>query len=61
MVAAITPTDQKIISGTVNKDKATLNVTGMLEKKKHYGKIELQKEGGIWKITKEDWAGSSKK
>jgi hypothetical protein len=55
MVAAMTPTGQKIVSGSMSGNKATLNVTGMLEGKKQYGTIDLQKRGGVWKITKEDW------
>ena len=61
MAAAMTPTDQKIISGSINKNTATLNVTGVLDKKKQYGAIELQKKGGVWKITKEAWSESPKK
>lgn len=61
MMSAMTPSDQKIVSGSINGNTATLNVTGMLEKKKQYGTIELQKKGGVWKITKEDWSESPKK
>ncbi len=61
MVAAMTPTNQKIVSGTMNKDRAALRVTGMLEGKKQYGKIEMQKRGGVWKITKEEWSETEKK
>ncbi|MBI5100694.1 MAG: hypothetical protein HZB33_02475 [Nitrospirae bacterium] len=61
MVAAITPTDQKIVSGTMNSDKAILKVTGKLEGKKQYGTIEMQKKGGVWKIKKEDWSETEKK
>ncbi len=58
MAAALTPTDQKIVSGTVSGNTAQLKVTGMLEKKKQYGSITMQKKGGVWKITKEDWKES---
>jgi hypothetical protein len=61
MMAAMTPTDQKIVSGTMDKDTAVLKVTGKLEGKKQYGTIEMQKKGGVWKITKEDWSESEKK
>jgi len=61
MVAAITPTDQKILSGTMDKDTAVLKVTGKMEGKKQYGTIEMKKKGGVWKITKEDWSEKEKK
>ena len=61
MMSAMTPSDQKIVSGSLSGNTATLNVTGILEKKKHYGTIELQRKGGVWKITKEDWSLSPRK
>ena len=61
MMADMTPTDQKIMSGTINKDTAVLKVTGKLEGKKQYGTIEMKKKGGVWKITKEDWSETEKK
>jgi len=60
MAAAMTPTDQKIVSGTINKNTAVLKVTGKLEGKKQYGTIAMQKKGGAWKITKEDWSEKEK-
>ncbi len=56
MMSAMTPTNQKIVSGTMDKDTAALKVIGKLEGKKQYGTIELQKKGGVWKITKEEWS-----
>ncbi len=61
MAAAMTPTDQKIMSGTINKDTAVLKVTGKLEGKKQYGTISMQKKGGVWKIKKEEWSETEKK
>ena len=61
MMAGMTPTDQKIMSGTMNKDTAVLKVTGKGEGKKQYGTIEMKKKGGVWKITKEDWSDKEKK
>ncbi len=61
MVNALTPTDQKILSGAIDGNTATLKVTGMLEGKKNYGTVELQKKGNVWKITKENWSESPKK
>lgn len=60
MAAAITPTDQKIVTGTMNKDTVVLKVTGKLDGKKQYGTIEMQKKGGVWKIRKEDWSEKEK-
>ncbi len=61
MVSAITPSGQKIVSAGMKGSTATLNVTGVSEKKKLYGLIELQKKGDVWKITKEEWSESPKK
>ena len=61
MMSAMTPTDQKIVSGTMNKDKAVLKVIGKMEGKKQYGTIEMKKKGGLWKITKEGWSDTEKK
>jgi predicted DNA-binding ArsR family transcriptional regulator len=61
MMSAMTPTDQKIVSATTNKDTAVLKVTGRMEGKKQYGTIEMGKKGGVWKITKEDWSEKEKK
>ncbi len=61
MAAAITPTDQKIVSGTIDKDTAVLKVTGKMEGKKQYGTITMQKKGGVWKIKKESWSETDKK
>lgn len=61
MMSVMTPSDQKIVSGSINRNTATLNVTGILDEKKQFGTIELQKKGGVWKITKEDWSERPKK
>jgi hypothetical protein len=61
MMSAMTPTDQKIVSATLDQSTAVLRVTGKLEGKKQYGRIEMQKKGGVWKITKEDWSEQEKK
>ncbi len=61
MMSAMTPTDQKIVSGTMNKDTAVLKVIGKMEGKKQYGTIEMKKKGGLWKITKEGWSDTEKK
>jgi len=61
MMSAMTPTDQKIVSSTMNKDTAVLKVIGKLEGKKQYGTISMQKKGGVWKITKEEWSDTEKK
>ncbi len=61
MMAAMTPTDQKIVSGTLKGDTAVLKVTGTLDGKKQYGTIGMRKKSGVWKITKEDWSESPKK
>lgn len=61
MMAAMTPSDIRIVSGTLNAETAVLNVNGMQDGKKQYGTIEMKKKGGVWKITKEDWSGTPKK
>lgn len=61
MISAMTPSDQKIVSANMNKDTAGLKVIGKLEGKKQYGTISMQKKGGVWKITKEEWSDTEKK
>lgn len=61
MMAAMTPSDQAIVSAKINKDAAVLKVTGKLEGKKQYGTIGMRKKGGVWKITSEDWSETDKK
>jgi hypothetical protein len=61
MMSAMTPTNQKIMSATTNKDTVVLKIIGKLEGKKQYGTIEMHKKGGVWKITKEDWSENEKK
>jgi len=44
------------MSGTIDKDTAVLKVTGKQDGKKKDGIIEMQKMGGVWKITGEAWS-----
>ncbi len=60
MAAMLTPSNQRIISGTADEDTAVLKVTGTLEGKKQYGTVQMQKKDGVWKITKEDWSEERK-
>ena len=61
MMAAMTPSDIRIVSGTLDADTALLNVTGMQDGKKQFGTIGVKKKGGVWKIMKEDWTETPKK
>lgn len=61
MMAAMTPSDIRIVSGTLNTDTVVLEVTGMQDGKTQYGTIGMKKKGGVWKITKEDWTETQKK
>ncbi len=61
MMAAMTPSDQEIVSVTVDKDTAVLKVTGKLEGQKQYGTVRMRENGGRWKITNEEWSETQKK
>jgi len=52
------PTDLKFTSLKVDKNKATLMATGMMDKEVNKGTIEFEQEGGQWKIVKQSWTNA---
>jgi hypothetical protein len=56
MTRSMDPTDVKVVKETATPTGATLDLTGVgSDKKPVKGTVQLVKEGGAWKISKEDW------
>ncbi|MCX6579743.1 MAG: hypothetical protein NT166_06110 [Candidatus Aminicenantes bacterium] len=55
MIKALAPTNVKITGADVSGGKAVLKVEGRSQEQKATGTVEFVKEGGQWKISKEDW------
>jgi hypothetical protein len=58
VIQAMQPKKVKIKSGSVDGDTATLLVDS-LDEKNTSGTVTLQREGGQWKLAKEDWKTKS--
>ncbi len=54
VIQAMQPKKVKVKSGTVDGDTATLMVDS-LDEEKQSGTITMRREGGQWKLVKEDW------
>ena len=52
------PTDMKFTSLKVDKNKATLMATGMMDKEVNKGTIEFEQEDGQWKIVQQSWTNA---
>ena len=52
------PTDLKFTSLKVDKNKATLMATGMMDKEMNKGTIDFEQEDGQWKIVKQSWTNA---
>jgi len=48
-------TDIKVLGGTLDGDKATLNVAGMQDGEQATATVSMVRENGAWKIEKESW------
>ena len=65
MIKMMMPSDVKITKSDVKKSKATLSVEGegvnpfTQKKDKTKGSVTFVKEGGVWKILKENWGSGS--
>ncbi|RPJ85292.1 MAG: hypothetical protein EHM13_01525 [Acidobacteria bacterium] len=55
-MAQFQPTDPKIIDGLVSGDAAVLHVEGIEDGQKRYGRIEMVREGGVWRFVKQQWS-----
>ena len=51
----LSPTDQKLTSVKVDGKKATLMVTGTMDGQAMAGSIDMEEEGGQWKVGKGSW------
>ncbi len=60
-MAAISPSDVKIIKGYIRRERAVLYLEGVLDGEKQYGTVELAMKGRIWKVAKEHWADTPPK
>src|SRR5262249_20240355 len=58
MMKALLPTDLKFTDLKVDKNKATLMATGMMDKEVNKGTIEMEQEDGQWKIVKQSWTNA---
>jgi hypothetical protein len=55
MIQAMEPKNVKIVRGSMDGSKATLEVTGSDGNSTSTGTVELVLEGGAWKLAKESW------
>jgi hypothetical protein len=59
MIQAMEPKNVKFVNGTIDGDKATLNVSAKGGKEQSTGTISMVREGGKWKVSKEEWQSKS--
>lgn len=55
---AMLPTDLKYTDVKVDKNKATVMATGMMDKEPNKGTIEMEQEDGQWKVVKQSWTNA---
>jgi hypothetical protein len=55
MMKAMAPTDVKLTDLKVDGKKAVLTATGKQDKETMYGSVNLEEEGGAWKVGKQSW------
>lgn len=55
MMADMTPTDIKVLSGSSDGKTAILKVEGMMDGEKVSGEVTLEKTNGFWMATHESW------
>lgn len=55
MIKEFLPSDIEVTKTLVSGSKATLKVAGKMKDQKMTGEVEFVKEGGAWKIVKENW------
>jgi translation initiation factor IF-1 len=55
MVAEMMPTELKVTGGTQTGDTATLTLSGKMGTELQKGDAILVKEGGAWRLDKENW------
>src|SRR5215469_7249878 len=55
---AMLPTDLKLTSLSVDKNKATMMATGKVAGEANKGTIDFEQEDGQWKIVKQSWTNA---
>jgi len=55
---AMLPTDLKLTSLKVDKNKATMMATGKVGDEANKGTIEFEQEDGQWKIAQQSWTNA---
>ncbi|MBI5641186.1 MAG: DUF4878 domain-containing protein [Nitrospirae bacterium] len=55
MIKAFYPAQSRITAVNINGDAATIKLTGRSQDGTVHGTVNLIKEDGLWKISKEDW------
>jgi hypothetical protein len=56
MIKAFRPTNVVVAAVHVTNDTATLEVTGDMQGQKAKAEVRMAKEGGAWKVVKEEWS-----
>ena len=59
LLQAMQPKAVKITGGAINGNSATLLATGKDDNQTSNGTVTMVKEGGAWKVEKEDWKSRS--
>jgi hypothetical protein len=59
LIQAMQPKGIKVTSGAIDGNKATLLATGKDDTQVSNGTITMVKEGGAWKVEREEWKTSS--
>ncbi len=60
-MAAMQPANPKVTGGFVSGDRAVVYVVETQEKEKEYGTIELVREEGAWRVSKQSWGNTPPK
>ena len=55
MMKMMAPTEVKLTDLKVDGKKAVLTATGKQDKETMYGSVDLEEEGGQWKVGKQSW------
>ena len=55
MMKVMAPSDVKLTDLKVDGKKAVLTATGKQDKETMYGSVDLEEEGGQWKVGKQSW------
>ena len=59
VIQAMEPKNVKYLNGSIDGDKATLNVSAKDGKEQSTGTISMVRESGKWKVSREEWKSTS--